>query len=250
MFPEENTLLFILDGTLRFRFGKAEYTAGANQMAFLKKDIRVEYAADTSADSRCARYIRIYLKEDVVKEFLTLATVAIRTGEQSQPVLVGRLDEALLLFVESLQPYFVDPAKVQSALTKIKLLELLFNLSRVDSDVLTQLVDLRPQHRADITTTVEDNITKPLSLHQLAFLTGRSVSSFRRDFLAIYNMPPSQWMRQRRLEKARELLLNTTMTVTDVCYTLGFETLPHFSRLFKSHFGHSPSELKGTALAA
>ena len=115
---------------------------------------------------------------------------------------------------------------------------------------MAQLMDLRQQFRTDITSTVEDNIMNSLSLNQLAVLSGRSLSSFRRDFLAIYNMPPSQWIRQRRLDKARELLLNTTMTITDVCYTLGFENLAHFSRLFKSCFGHSPTEFKLTAQAA
>jgi transcriptional regulator GlxA family with amidase domain len=71
-------------------------------------------------------------------------------------------------------------------------------------------------------------------------LSGRSLSSFRRDFFAIYNMPPSQWIRLKRLEKARGLLISATMSVTDICYTTGFENIAHFSRLFKSHFGYCP----------
>jgi transcriptional regulator GlxA family with amidase domain len=109
-------------------------------------------------------------------------------------------------------------------------------------------MDLRPHFHADISATVENNLMNSMSLTQLAVLSGRSLSSFKRDFLAIYNMPPSAWFRQRRLEKARELLLNTTMTVTDVCYTLGFENLAHFSRLFKSNFGYSPSKSKHATL--
>jgi AraC-like DNA-binding protein len=97
---------------------------------------------------------------------------------------------------------------------------------------------------------VEENIMNSLSLQQLAMMSGRSLSSFRRDFLAIYNMPPSHYIRQKRLEKARELLKSTTMTVTDICYTLGFENIAHFSRLFKSYFKSSPSEFRLVTLMA
>jgi AraC family transcriptional regulator, exoenzyme S synthesis regulatory protein ExsA len=155
-----------------------------------------------------------------------------------------------LKFMESLELYFLEPESIDEYLTKIKLLELLFNLSQVDGNILPQLMDLRSHFRADITMIVESNVMSPTSLTELAMLAGRSLSSFKRDFLAIYNMPPSTWIRQRRLEKARELLINTTMTVTDVCYTLGFENLAHFSRLFKSCFGSSPSRSRPTALQA
>lgn len=128
-------------------------------------------------------------------------------------------------------------------LIRLKLQELLHCLpgSRADQPLLEQVLDLRQSYRCDITSIVEENITNTLSLGQLATLSGRSLSSFRRDFLAIYNMPPSKWIRLRRLDKSLELLASTRMTVTDICYTLGFENIAHFSRLFKSRFGLSPS---------
>jgi transcriptional regulator GlxA family with amidase domain len=104
--------------------------------------------------------------------------------------------------------------------------------------------------RPDITTTVEGNILNNISLQELAHLSGRSLSSFKRDFHAIYNMPPSQWIRERRLEKARELVMRTSMSVTDICYTLGFENIAHFSRLFKTYFGVAPTRYKIRAAIA
>jgi AraC-like DNA-binding protein len=156
----------------------------------------------------------------------------------------------LLKYIDSLEPYFIEPEKVKGSLVKIKLLELLFYLAGMDNNVLEQVLDLREQFRYNITATVEENIMNSLSLNQLAVLSGRSLSSFRRDFLAIYNMPPSQWIRQKRLEKAQELLLSTTMTITDICYTSGFESIAHFSRLFKSQFGYPPSEFRMNVLVA
>lgn len=245
MFIEENMLMIVLGGTLRLRYGKSEYVVSTNQMAFLKKDMLIHYrqTADNNTPVN-VEYILFSLKYDLVREFVKLAELSIAAQEEVMPVTVDELDKRLLKYVDSLELYFVEPQKVEGNLVKIKLLELMFYLSANDNKIMQQVLDLRDHFRSNITVTVEENITNSLSLHQLAVLSGRSVSSFRRDFLAIYNIPPSQWIRQKRLEKAKELLTSTTMTVTDVCYTTGFESIAHFSRLFKSEFGECPSEFR------
>jgi AraC-like DNA-binding protein len=245
MFLEENMLLVILQGRLKIRYGKAEYEVNKNQMAFLKKDIVVYFQPiGLPHESVKVEYILFSLKYDLVKEFVKLAELTIAAKEELFPITVNELDKRLLKYVDSLEFYFIEPEKVEGSLIKIKLLELLFYLAVDNNKILEQVLDIRDHFRSNITATVEENIMNSLSLNQLAVLSGRSLSSFRRDFLAIYNMPPSQWIRQKRIEKARELLINTKMTVTDICYTTGFENIAHFSRLFKSEFGYCPTEFR------
>ncbi len=245
LFLEDNILLFVIEGNLKIQYGKTEYEVKRNQMAFLKKDILIEYECDP--ENNCigkVECIMFSLRYELVKEFTTLAELSIAVHENSEQISVNMLDKRLLKYIDSLEPYFIEPEKINGSLVKIKLLELLFYLAGMNNNILEQVLDLREQYRHNITSTVEENIMNSLSLSQLAVLSGRSLSSFRRDFLAIYNTTPSQWIREKRLEKAQELLLNTTMAVTDVCYTSGFESIAHFSRLFKSHFGYSPSEFR------
>jgi AraC-like DNA-binding protein len=244
----DNMLLFVIDGILQIRYGTFESSIEKNHMALFKKDILLECSTSLQDGYGNVKFIMVFLKHDLLKEFVKLAQLSVLPPEYPSAVTIESVGLRLLKFIDSLELYFLDTKSIDEYLTKIKLLELLFNLSQVNSNILPQLMDLRTHFRADITTTVEDNIMNSMSLTQLAMLSGRSLSSFKRDFLAIYNMPPSTWLRQRRLEKARELLLNTTMTVTDVCYTLGFENLAHFSRLFKSRFGYSPSKSKHASL--
>jgi AraC family transcriptional regulator, exoenzyme S synthesis regulatory protein ExsA len=248
LFVRDNMLLFVIEGTLQVRYGTLEYGIERNHMALFKKDILLEFLTSSQDRHGNVKFIMIYLKHDLLKEFVKLAHLSVLPPEYPTEVTIESFDLRLLKFIDSLELYFLESESIDEYLTKIKLLELLFNLTQLDCNILPQLMDLRPHFRASITTTVEDNMMSSLSLSQLAVLSGRSLSSFKRDFLAIYNMPPSTWLRQRRLEKARELLLNTTMMVTDVCYTLGFENLAHFSRLFKSHFGYSPSKSKTAIL--
>lgn len=241
-------LVVVLGGRLRIRYGTFTYTIDEGSMGLIRKNILVTYSTPQPSESQqCTRFLLISLKDELLKEFVKMARLSVLPPEETLAVTIDSVDTRLLNFFDSLQSYSFETGVNAGYLTKIKLLELLFNLAQANSVILPQLLDLRPHFRPDITAIVEENLMSPLSLTQLAMLSGRSLSSFKRDFLSIYNMPPSTWLRRRRLEKARELFLNTSMTVTDVCYTLGFENLAHFSRLFKSHFGYSPSKSKGRA---
>ncbi|MEO7049388.1 MAG: AraC family transcriptional regulator [Ferruginibacter sp.] len=251
MFVAENTLLFVAGGTFEIRYGDITHTLHKNQCAFLKKDILIEYNTSCDqGDEATIDYIMFTIRHDLVKEFIKLTELSIAPKEDTCPIMVNMPDRTFVKYVESLEPYFVSEGKVAESLVKIKMLELLFCLASNDTKVLEQVLDLRENFRLNITSTVEENIMNSISLHQLAVLSGRSLSSFRRDFLAIYNMPPSQWIRQKRLVKAKELLASTSMTVTDICYTLGFENIAHFSRLFKSQFGCPPSGFRMSRLAS
>ncbi|WP_262507198.1 helix-turn-helix domain-containing protein [Sphingobacterium sp. IITKGP-BTPF85] len=69
----------------------------------------------------------------------------------------------------------------------------------------------------------------------------QKLSSFKRDFKAIYNMTPASWIREKRLEKAKEMLEATQLPVSEICYSLGFENISHFSRIFKEYHGQAPT---------
>ena len=246
LFLEENLLFFVKEGRIAFYYGEETYMVGKHQFAHFKKDILLEYRCE----DQDSVFIVFVLKTELVLEFTKMAQLATIGRERPEMVTVGNPSTGLLMYVESLKPYFQKASSIAESLAKIKLLELLFCLDANDQSILEQVLDVREHYRPNITGVVEENTLNSLSLRQLARLAGRSVSSFRRDFLTIYNMPPSRWIRLKRLGKAQELLMSTNMTVTDICYTLGFESIAHFSRIFKSHFGYPPSELRMNALVA
>jgi AraC family transcriptional regulator, exoenzyme S synthesis regulatory protein ExsA len=245
-YTEDAQLIFLLAGKLKMTCGRESLEIETNQLALLRRNIWVDITrADGNEDD--IQYIRFTITSDLVREFTRMSDLPLLEKDEQTKMVMTSGGQGWLPYVGSLEPIFVQNEKPQQGLIKIKMLELLFHLSRTNKHFLEQLLDIRDHFRVNITAAVEDNITNSLSIEQLAVLAGRSLSSFRRDFMAIYHMPPSQWIRLKRLEKARELLLGTTMTVTDICYTLGFEHIAHFSRLFKSHFGYAPSCCKTTS---
>ena len=105
-----------------------------------------------------------------------------------------------------------------------------------------EMILLRQPVKTDIHRVVEENYTSPISLDELAYLSGRSLSSFKREFQDIYGAPPARWIREKRLSKAHEMLRSSSLSVADVAYSLGFENPTHFSRIFKQQYGYAPSQ--------
>ena len=80
----------------------------------------------------------------------------------------------------------------------------------------------------------------PLDLNQISSEACLSRFHFLRLFRRAFNKTPHQYLTQRRIEKAKELLSSSGLTVTDVCFEVGFESLGSFSCLFHKHVGHPP----------
>jgi AraC-like DNA-binding protein len=82
---------------------------------------------------------------------------------------------------------------------------------------------------------------EPLDLRALASQSGYSLYHFVRAFHATYGETPGRYQARRRVERAQELLRNTTLTVTEVCFRIGFSSLGTFSARFKEIVGFSPT---------
>jgi AraC-like DNA-binding protein len=82
----------------------------------------------------------------------------------------------------------------------------------------------------------------PLDVGELASSAGVSKYHFLRCFAATYGKTPARYLTERRIERAQDLLRATNLTVTEVCYLVGYESLGSFSTRFRQLVGVSPSE--------
>lgn len=146
-------------------------------------------------------------------------------------------------FVDSLQqslPYF---GYGNSELMKIKLKEALVVLLKVQPELKNILFNFQTPGKINLKAFMERNFRFNLSLARFAYLTGRSISTFKRDFLVEFSMTPAKWLQQKRLDEAYYLLKEENFKTTDVYTEVGFEDLSHFSFVFKKHFGVNPSSI-------
>ena len=101
---------------------------------------------------------------------------------------------------------------------------------------------------------MDREFARPLDVPALARIAHVSPAHFSRQFRAAFGEPPHAYLRRRRVERAMELLRETDRDVTDVCFSVGFNSLGTFSRTFRAIVGEPPTAYRarfrdaGTAL--
>lgn len=88
---------------------------------------------------------------------------------------------------------------------------------------------------------MDSNLDEPLPLEDISRLVGTSLRQIERLFKIHLGDTPSQYYLRKRLDKARHLLLQTAMPVTQVSLACGFESSQHFSKRYRLFFGKAPS---------
>ncbi|RKP55682.1 helix-turn-helix domain-containing protein [Pararobbsia silviterrae] len=101
---------------------------------------------------------------------------------------------------------------------------------------------LAPWRMRKVLAFIDANLGRPLSLQTIADASGLSKMHFAALFRASTGLSPSEFVAQRRIERAQDLLRTTPMQVVDVAFSLGFQTQAHFSTVFKRLIGEAPSE--------
>lgn len=157
-----------------------------------------------------------------------------------------KIDQNILLdsFVNSLVPYFDQPDLATEELLSTKLMELVYILSDSGKNkIATQIIGtLHTPEQISFEEIIEANIYINLSIPELAHLTNRSESSFKRDFKKWFKESPAKYFKTKRLEKAAELIRTTSMQMNEIAWDCGFESPAHFSDSFHKHFGKAPKE--------
>ena len=82
-----------------------------------------------------------------------------------------------------------------------------------------------------------------VSIERFAYLTGRSLTVFKKDFEKTFNDTPSRWLIKKRLQEAYFQIDKEGKKASDIYLDLGFEDLSHFSFAFKKKFGVAPSKV-------
>ena len=89
-------------------------------------------------------------------------------------------------------------------------------------------------------TFIDECYDLPLDLDEISKQACLSRYHFLRLFREAFATTPHQYLMRRRIEKAKELLRVRSLSVTDVCFEVGFESLGSFSSLFRKCVGHAP----------
>lgn len=246
-FITEHTLIFVLHGHKFLHIEEQTHTAEAGHLVLLKRGI---YAlSEFVPDGLNYEALLLFFTDDFVKKFLHTHQL---TTSQSPPTaahLVVPTNELLNSFKTQFLCYFGKQLASLDNILPLKLQELMLLLlaGPQGPQVRAFFQSIAFGQPLEIDFIVRKHLFQPLSLEELAKLSGRSLASFKRDFQQQYHCAPKKWINDQRLEHARMLLLHSGKNVSEVALECGFENSPHFIKIFKQKFGVTPNSVRGEA---
>lgn len=95
-----------------------------------------------------------------------------------------------------------------------------------------------------VVLTIERNLSEQVTTAELSDAVNMSRRHLERRFRKELNMGVQEFVRELRLQLARDLIVNTTQAITDIAYECGFRHHTHFSALFRKKYGVSPKRLR------
>lgn len=144
----------------------------------------------------------------------------------------------------SLIPYFEIQENFPENIASLKITEAISILRTIDRDIDVILANFDEPYKIDLIAFMEKNFMFNMPLEKFGYLTGRSLTTFKRDFHKAFNVTPQRWLTKKRLELAHYQLTEKNKKPVDIYFETGFENLSHFSFAFKKQFGYSPTELQ------
>ncbi len=158
---------------------------------------------------------------------------------------VGFSDAIVRLYRSALDAAMAEEAYSQQLMAGVvnHLIGLMYSLER-NIELKTrnqQHVDMVNRARLRI----REELESPLTIQQVAEEMGVSYSNFRKLFKEHTGLSPATYQQDLRLQRAKELLSTTNMSIKEIAYRLNFESPDYFSSKFRIKTGRKPSDLRG-----
>lgn len=202
-----------------------------------------------SADNKQFSSMIFFIKDHFLSNFLKKHShLANDTASSNSCPEIMKIKGSPLLkaTAESTLPYFSHESRHTQELLALKADEILLHVIESDRNkyFLNFLKKINSDRKKDLIGLMEENFSQPLNVEEFARISGRSLTSFKKEFKTVFNEPPKQWINRKRLKHAHSLLATTEKNVTQVCFEVGFENISYFTQLFKKNFGQTPKQLQ------
>lgn len=242
---KEHTLLYIRSGRAEVAFNGRSIPLKAGDCVFLQKDHRLTVKAWSPEGGQPFQSIALFFCRNFLHAYyqgLPKSELPLDARRSREAVLKIPASAELESLFLSLTPYLDAADRLPEELAWMKRREGLRCVLAEDRNFYASLFDFTQPWKIDLLSFMEENYLYDLSLTELARYTGRSLSSFKRDFKKISDLTPERWVIRRRLQEAHRLLSRGGIKVGDAMQEAGFKDPASFSRAYKHLYGYAPKQ--------
>lgn len=240
-FIAEHFFLYLAKGTIEGYDGISKYHLKAGEYCIVRKNHLARYHKQKQ-DGEFEKVVVIFDTE-FLKNFAAKHNKIAQNSTNEASFVHIRKSDLVPNFILSLMPYYNDGGEIDDTFSNIKREELLLILLKENTELTDILFDFAPPEKIDLEAYMNRNYKFNISMERFAYLTGRSISGFKRDFASIFSDTPSRWLIKRRLQEGYFLIEKKGKKPSDIYLDLGFEDLSHFSFAFKKKYGIAPSAI-------
>ncbi|WP_025764062.1 AraC family transcriptional regulator [Dyadobacter tibetensis] len=242
VFFEEHAVIVVLEGEKKFTSPTQEVHVQKGDILFVQRGF---YLMSESINEAYKSLV-FFFDEKLLKEFVSLHPELFSAeNEQAHsqyPILLLQSDDNFEKFIQSIFPYFHSREELKNHFLRLKFQELLLHLLELEPSrqLRSILYGLHKGEKVDLSFLMNSYYLKPLTLAELAKLSGRSLSVFKRDFQEEFSTSPALWLKNKRLDYADFLLRNSPKNVSEIGAEIGYESVSHFIKTYKEKFGRTP----------
>jgi AraC family transcriptional regulator, exoenzyme S synthesis regulatory protein ExsA len=219
------------------------FEVGPGEAIFLPKGLNL-YSDYIHEENGLTAYL-VFFGSEVLSRFLSAGPTPSLSITNEQAIHKIEVHRIIQEFFTSLHSVY-DSLNNSPHLLQLKLLELLYLLDIHDDGNLRKslLAVQRGSKKRNIKRLMDQYAVSDMTAKELAALSGRSLSSFNRDFKTIYGTTPKQWLIEQRMTHAHSLLAKKQWSVTDAAIETGYSNVSHFIAAFKKKYGKTPYQIK------
>ncbi len=243
MFYPINYLIMVEQGIFTLETEEKSYIINEGEFALIRKYTHGNIKKSFTIDGEKFKDLVFVLQNDFIKEVIRDFPLPDNILPCTELVVKYKNNYILESLKQSLQVYLSGIEQIDQELIRLKTKEALIGILKDNPNLIHIFNEFSKPEKADLYLFMEHNFFHNLPLETFAKSSGRSLSTFNRDFRNLFQQSPSKWLKKRRLDFAKKLIQSQNKKPSEVYLEVGFEDLSHFSRSFKSEFGINPSEL-------
>lgn len=240
-FIQEHFFLYLVKGTMHGYDGYKHHTLNSGECCIVRKNHLARYSKQKVNDE--FEKVVVVFDEFFLKNFITKHRLSETTANSDGVFLRITQNDLIPNFIKSLTPYYRNTGKIDDTFSAVKREELLLILLQTNPELNDVFFDFGIPQKINLKEFMNRNYKFNVSIERFAYLTGRSLTVFKKDFEKTFNDTPSRWLIKKRLQEAYFQIDKEGKKASDIYLDLGFEDLSHFSFAFKKKFGVAPSKV-------